>query len=101
MSGEGIEPERSRERHLAAALNVAIRCVRSFMFLLGPDAEGMSDEQCQLQLDEAIAEARDLLHSIDGTQPAGELPPIPAQEVPPIPAGPVVGLEFWRRGGNN
>lgn len=101
MSVNPIEPDRSELRHAQAGLAVALRCVRRFVELLDAEqAEKLTDRWCE-QLEDAIDEAVELLDVADVRHQVGEVPPIPAQEVPPIPAGPVVGLDFWRRDGND
>jgi hypothetical protein len=98
---DDLESVRSKVRHAEAGLMCAVRCIQSFLFLLGNESAGMTDAQWDLQFKEAMTEAAYLMHSVFGTAPVGEVPPIPEREVPPIPAGPLTRLEFWRRGGND
>lgn len=90
-----------REMAARAAFECAVKALRNLVDATEEFTKANCTDEAYPALRKAWREARELLHSVDGTQPAGELPPIPPLDVPPIPASPVVGPEFWRRGDND
>ncbi len=59
----------AKARHASAGLAVAVRCVREFVFLFSITSAGLTEEGFNERMEKCVREARELLHSIDGTQP--------------------------------
>lgn len=77
-----------REMAAVAAFQMAIAALRNLVSATDAFTKADCSDDAYPPLRVAWREAVELIHMVDGNQPAGEVPPIPPLDVPPIPPPP-------------